>query len=228
MSKKRKPRVRLNSHNRSMDAANKARDKSYAEAPRSERGRIMPGYKYKAILDGYKELGLEPSIMARTQKPAGPLPLFVVQPTLAKRMVKLIRRGYPYTTVCRFCGVKPQTFKDWLEKGKTGVTPEYTDFYIQIAKAESFAEMRILKKLQTHENADWRVSAWQLERRWPEHWSKLDRNQAEVRINANINVSSKESLGNEVLKNDAARELARRLIDSDSFDQGALTNSSED
>lgn len=222
MPKKKKVRVRLR-EKRSPEAIKsqtdpmmKARDKSFKGAPRSKSGRITPGYKYKQLLEGYRENGIEPTIIEAnsiSKKPA-----FVVQPSLGKRIAKLIRKGYPYTTVCRYCGITPKTFKDWLEKGRAGYNADYIDFYESIAKAEAFAEMRIVKKLQTHENSDWRVSAWQLERRWPEHWSKKDRVVAETHVNATINVDSKESLGKKVIEDGTARELARRLIDgSDDF-----------
>lgn len=221
MAKKKKPRIRLR-EKANTEAMQKARDESFKKAPRSKRGRIMPGYRYKELLEGYRENGIEPTIIRGNAPLVVKPPSFVTQPSLAKRIVRLIRRGYPYTTVCRYCGITPKTFKEWLEKGKAGYTEDYVDLYVKVAKAEAYAEMRILKMLQKHEKADWRVSAWQLERRWPEHWSKKDRMTAEMHVNATINVDSKEVLGNKVLKDDAARELARKLIDSERYDYDSL------
>lgn len=213
-----KQRVRLGKQKdsrKAVEAMGKARDKSYKEAPRTARGKILNGYSYKAVLEGYRENGLQPTVIGpgSNVKPA-----FVVQPNLGKRIVRLIRKGYPYTTVCRYCGITPKTFRDWLDRGREGFSIEYVEFYEAVAKAEAFAEMRTLNKLKTHENADWRVSAWQLERRWPEHWSKKDRMVAENAVNVTVNVDSKESLSQKVVTDDAARELARKLIDGDAFD----------
>lgn len=218
--KKAKTRVRLNQKDSSkaVAAMAKARDKSYKEAPRTPKGKIVNGYGYKAVLEGYRENRLEPTVIGpgSNVKPA-----FVLQPNLGKRIVRLIRKGYPYTTVCRYCGIAPKTFRDWLDRGRDGFSIEYVEFYEAVAKAEGYAEMRTLNKLKSHENADWRVSAWQLERRWPEHWSKKDRMVAEMHVNATVNVDSKEGLGQKVVTDEAARELARKLIDGDAFDYNA-------
>lgn len=219
--KKAKRRVRLGERDsrKAVEAMAKARDESYKKAPRTARGKILNGYSYKAVLEGYRENGLKPTVIGpgSNVKPA-----FVVQPSLAKRIVRLIRKGYPYTTVCRYCGITPKTFRDWLDRGRDGFSIEYVEFYEAVAKAEGYAEMRTLNKLKQHENADWRVSAWQLERRWPEHWSKKDRMVAEMHVNATVNVDSKESLGQKVATDDAARELARKLIDGEAFNYTAL------
>lgn len=212
--KKHKTRVRL--RNTNPEHLYRGRDESYKNAPRMDNGRIIQGYRYKELLEGYRENGLSPTVINGQPNPAKP-PAFVLQPALERRLVRLIRKGYPYTTVCRACGITPKTFKDWLEKGKTGFSKDYARIYRKIAKAEAFAEMRTLKVLRMHEKADWRVSAWQLERRWPENWSKKDRMVAEMHVNAVVNVDSKETLGKTVIQDEAARELARRLIDGDSL-----------
>lgn len=208
-------RVRLSKgpSKQALAAMHEGRKRSHEKAPRRENGKVIQGYKYKAILEGYKEMGREPRALAPNS--ISRLPMFVDQPSLAKRIVKLIRKGYPYTTVCRYVGVTPRTFKEWLEKGKAGLSPDYVDFYERVARAEAEAEMRTIQTLKMHEKADWRVSAWQLERRWPEHWSKKDRVMAEMQVSATINVDSKEALGRTLIQDTAARELARRLIDKD-------------
>src|SRR5690606_23739114 len=112
-------------------------------------GKIPHAYKYKEVLEGYRENGLKPTIIQPNQ---GPPPAFVLQPNLGKRIVRLIRKGYPYTTVCRYCGIAPKTFRDWLERGRDGYSIEYVEFHEAVAKAEGFAEMRTLNKLKSHEN----------------------------------------------------------------------------
>lgn len=218
MAKKTKRRVRLSESpsKQRVEALQRGKEKSFKEARKRNGGKIPHGYKYKAILDGYRENGLEPTIV-KSDHPLQRDPMFVVQPSLGRRIIKLIKKGYPYTTVCRFVGITPKTLKDWLEKGKAGYSPDYQDFYEKFCRAEASGEMRTLKQLRKHENADWRVSAWQLERRWPENWSKKDRMVAEMHINASITTDSKEALGQTVLEDDAARALARKLIDGSEF-----------
>lgn len=189
--------------------------------PRGESGKAIKGHRYKELLEGYRENGLEPSVL-HGQPRSNQVPMFVIQPRLVPRIVKLIRKGVPYTTVCRYVGVTPKTFKDWLEKGRNGYTPEHVSFYEKVARAEAHAEMATLRSLQAHRRTDWRVSAWQLERRWPEHWAKKDRIIAETHVSGNLVVDAKQQLGNAVTHDDAARELARRLIDDTDFTYARL------
>lgn len=203
------------------EAMRRARKEKLKSAPRGRNGKIIQGYAYKELLEGHAER--EPNIVVAGQNSR--LPMFVVQPSLARRIVKLIRKGLPYTTVCRAVGVTPKTFKEWLERGKSGYSPEYIKLFEDVAKAEAYAEMRTLKMLRMHEKGDWRVSAWQLERRWPEHWSKIDRVTAEVNVNATATTEAKEDLGKSVAKDEAARELARRLIDDTDFSYASLSDS---
>lgn len=213
-------RVRLRESSKNIEALQKGRRKSVKNAPRKSNGKIIQGYAYKELLEGHRER--TPSIVVAHQGSRSPM--FVVQPNLAKRIVKLIRKGYPYTTVCRAVGVTPKTFKEWLEKGKSGVNHDYIKFFEDVAKAEAYAEMRTLNMLRKHEKSDWRVSAWQLERRWPEHWSKIDRITADLNVNSNAVTDAKEDLSKSIAKDEAARELARRLIDDTDFSYPALQN----
>lgn len=228
-------RVRLSkgTPEQSVKAMHEGRAKSHKKAPRRENGKVIQGYKYKELLEGYRENGLEPHVINGPMVTKPRTPMFVDQPSLAKRIIKFIRKGYPYTTVCRYVGVTPKTFKEWLERGKAGVSPEYVRFYERVARAEAHAEMQTLENLKRHGKADWRVSAWQLERRWPEHWAKKDRIAAELTVNSNVQADSKEHLGKAVVQDLAARELARRLISGDEFgytditDQQSLEDHSE-
>lgn len=216
-----KKRVRLKEPQKDIDYLHKARDRSYKEARKKNGGKIKQGYAFKSLLEDGMIEGRQPTIV----KPRDPMardPMFVVQPSLGKRIFKLIRRGYPYTTVCRYVGITPKTLKDWLEKGRDGVSEDYAEFYRRFCKAEAAGEMNIYETLRKHEREDWRVSAWQLERRWPENWSKKDRSIAEMQVTATVNVNSKETLGITVVNDSEARELARKLIDGNEFGYNRL------
>jgi hypothetical protein len=216
-------RVRLSksTENQSVEAMHAGQRKAHKKAPRRENGKVIQGYKYKELLEGYRENNLEPTVLTG-QSRSLQVPMFVQQPNLENRIVKLVRKGVPYTTVCRYVGITPKTFKDWLEKGKNGYTREHVRFYERVARAEAHAEMKILQSLRAHSKADWRVSAWQLERRWPEHWAKKDRVIAETHVSGNLVVDSKQELGKAVTHDDAARELARKLIDGTDFSYARL------
>lgn len=184
-----------------------------ARAPKKPNGKIVSNYKFRTLVD-------EPTIIGPVSKTYGGVvsehkPAFLRYPALRKRMIKYIRLGYPYTTVCNYCGVKSAQFLVWLEKGKNGYNEEYVRFYKDVCKAEAKGEMEILKKLRKHSSADWRVSAWQLERMWPEKFGRVDRIRAETRATISVTTDAKKNLGTKVTNDEVARELARRMIDGD-------------
>lgn len=214
-----KRRVRLDKDYRpgqSMVAVNAARDEAYKNAPRDENGRMIPGFRYKEVLSAYEEAGLEANVMGGETSITTRPPLFVAQPRKGKQLVKLIREGYPYTTVCRAIGISRPTFMTWMAKGRDGIDP-YRALFVKVCKAEAKAEMNDLKHLREHQKSEWKVSAWLLERRWPEHWARRDAFKAEVQSTIEITLKGKEKLAREVVNDEASRELARRMIDGDEF-----------
>lgn len=143
------------------------------------------------------------------------MPAFQKDPNLGKRLCKAIAEGFPYTTVCNHLGIRIPTFLLWLERGRNGYAPEYVRLYRSVCRAEAVGEMNILRRLRRHAASDWRVSAWQLERLWPEKYGRVDRIRAETRSTIQITADTKKNLGAQVVQDDVARELARRMIDGE-------------
>ena len=197
-----------------MKALHAGRDKAFKEAPRLENGKIVPAFKYKALIDSYKRHGVKPKKLLNHYASK---PLFLREPKKGNRIIKFIRMGYPYTTVCRAVGINRDTFIRWLTLGQSNASKEYAKFYRRVCKAEAQAEMNDLKKLSEHQKFDWRASAWKLERRWPEHWAKRDAIRAELKINGQVNVTHKHELSQKVAQDPAALELARKMIDGTEF-----------
>lgn len=210
-----KKRVRLKGRIRKksdMTKMNEARDKSFAEAPRTESGRIIPGYRYKQILDSHSRWNVEPKVYSAIPERVTNLPIFKRDKKKADKIISLLKKGYPPSVVCRYVNIGYPTFKDWLVKGSEG-DPLYEDFYFRVQQAEAIAEMRRLRKLERHERAEWKVNAWLLERRWPERWAK--RSSSEVHVKGEVEVNHKQELGRQVLANPEARELARKVLEGD-------------
>jgi len=201
-------------HPNTMKALNAGRDKAYAEAPRLENGKIKPGFKYKALIDSYERHGVKPKKVLNVYASK---PLFVREPKLGNKIIRFLRMGYPYTTVCRAVGIDSSTLKRWMSLGASNASPEYAKYFRRICKAEATAEMNDLKKLSEHQKYDWRASAWKLERRWPEHWAKKDALKAELKVNGQISVTHKHELSQKVAQDPAALELARKMIDGDEY-----------
>jgi len=221
MQGKNKRRVRLDDEPRpkrvrDMEPANRARDRAYRDAPRDTEGRMIPGFRYKQLVDAYESAGLEPHVQRVDDVSLTKRPMFISNPEKGKRLIKLLRKGLPYTTCCRLIGISRSTFIEWMVKGREG-HPHYVDFYEKICKAEGQAELSRLKELRQDGKGDWKSSAWQLERRWPEHWGRRDAVRAEVVANVEISVKGKEKLAQQVATDEVSRELARRMIDGTEY-----------
>lgn len=219
MQGKSKRRVRLEDppdRRRDMTKANAARDEAFRTAPRDSEGRMIPGFRYKQLVDAYEAAGLEPTVIDENHYNLTKPPLFLSRPDKGRKILKMLRKGMPYTTVCRFIGINRKTFIDWMVKGQEG-HPHYVDFYEKICKAEAQAEIKRLEQLRLDGRGDWKSSAWQLERRWPEHWARRDAFKAEVQANVEVHVHGKEKLAKQVVDDEASRELARRMIDGQEY-----------
>jgi transposase len=145
-----------------------------------------------------------------------PIPIDVNGPRM-RRVVKFLEEGLPYNIVAKYLGVKMTTVELWLRKGQENHNESYRKFYKLCSSAESKAQRELLKKLRQHEDNDWRVPAWMLERRWPDQWGKRDALKAELRVSSNVTERENKDLSKRVLVDKTSRELARNLIDGRTF-----------
>lgn len=181
-------------------------------------------YDYDAIVEIYGKHDISPQEM---RLKAG-RPLFVRRPDITTRICKLLRKGLPFTTVCRLVGVSRKTFLTWMELGYENHSPEYLNFYVRVTHAEARAEEKLLKKLDAHSKNDWRVSAWRLERRWPEHWGKRDAVKAQHQVEMNVSVThKKEDVAREILTDNDYRDAARRQLEGEEFGYQRLADQRE-
>lgn len=201
-----------------------ATQKKHAQKAREKYGNAKGPVRRRALMDIYAENGKPPTVVTGPMKPRRPQ--FVTHPTLAKRMIKHVRNGYPYQVVCKAVNVNYGTFLNWMEKGSQGL-PYYVDFFEAICKAEAKAEISTLNKLRKHQRNDWRVSAWELERRWPERWAKKDRVVAEMHVTQGDGKDNKVELGSAVATDENARQLARAMIEGNEFGYERVEDNSD-
>ncbi len=193
-----------------------ARDKSRAEAPRHGRGKGFPAnnHKFKRILEVHRNSSYAPNSRVvhdenAVMAPNRNVPLFLKKPLVADKMIEMLSRGVPPSTVCRYAGIRYQAFRRWLEVGAEGTNPIYTEFLDRVAKAEATAEITLLDKMDRFHDDDWKSIAWMLERRWPENWARRDKHE----ISGELIVNKKEKLAQQVVDNPEALELARKLLE---------------
>lgn len=214
--------LRASRNNRNTKIMNAAKDHDEIREKYSRNGKLPQAYKIKAILDHCEKNGKEPIVEFGSYGK----PKFVRDPRITKRICKFLKLGYNYTTICRYVGIRTETFKEWLRLGRAGAHPVYVEFYRKIQKADAQAEVEILNKLKDHQKHDWRASAWHLERRWPEHWAKRTEVSSEVQVKGEV--IHKHDLGKRISSDKVARELARKMLDGDEFGYHEIEDHSSD
>ena len=192
------------------------RDKSRAKAQRHGRGKGFPAnnYRFKRILEVHRNSNYAPNSRVvhdenAVMAPNRNVPLFLKKPKVADKMIEMLSRGIPPNTVCRYAGIRYQSFRRWLEVGAERTNPIYTEFLDRVAKAEALAEIALLDQMEAHHDDDWKSIAWKLERRFPENWARRDKHE----ISGELIVNKKEKLAEQVVDNPEALELARKILE---------------
>ncbi len=100
-------------------------------------------------------------------------------PEVQKTIIQRLSEGNYIETACRAAGITSKTFYNWLEKGgQNEDLPEdnrkFVEFRDAALQALAKAEADLLERMKIIEKG-WERVAWQLERRWPDHWAKTER-----------------------------------------------------
>jgi hypothetical protein len=106
-----------------------------------------------------------------------------------ERVCKVVKTGYYLSLAARYLGLDESTLYKWMEKGRTGKTGAYKQFYQAVKKAQAEFEIRCLGEIQRTDgggqgqtqqgqgggnrrrDAQWQRWAWLLCRVAPERWS---------------------------------------------------------
>lgn len=139
----------------------------------------------------------------------------IADPVVYDTIIELVRDGNYITTVANFAGISPNTLYTYLERGKVGYDTLYHKFYLDVQKAWAEAEINTLKKLKSHQDADWRVSAWILERTYPERYALKTISRTEVNVSGEVQHKIKNDFADSLLDDPAKREMARKLLTGD-------------
>lgn len=121
--------------------------------------------------------------------PAGGRPT-KFNPEVCQRILDAIKNGATYHQAAEAGGVNYTTFLKWKQTGEKAESGVYREFYNNIKKAEEGGENQLLQniinagKLPQH----WQANAWILERRHPDRWSKVDRQEITGKDGEPLNV----------------------------------------
>lgn len=102
---------------------------------------------------------------------AGRPPENITNPEKVERILNAIRLGLSIVDACEFAGIPRASYYEYKEKGEQGLQP-YSAFTDSLKKAILEREMRLLSNLE-RQSENWVVSAWRLERMFPEKYGRL-------------------------------------------------------
>ncbi|HYW88566.1 MAG TPA: hypothetical protein VFB50_12400 [Chloroflexota bacterium] len=99
-------------------------------------------------------------------------------PERAERLLQAVRDGNTLKAACACAGVTEETLASWRRR--------FLDFSECLTRAIAESEASLVASIRQAGAADWRASAWLLERRWPDQWA----NRAKVDMNLRIQAAA--------------------------------------
>lgn len=88
------------------------------------------------------------------------------------KLVTHIENGCSNREACRIVGVKEDTFKDWLKRGRADDAEDpYKTFADEVEKAEAKAVYKAEAAINSAFDKDWKAAAWYLARKRPEQYA---------------------------------------------------------
>ena len=132
-------------------------------------------------------------------------------PEVCQRIIDAIKNGATYHQAAEAGGVTYNTFINWKQKGEKEQSGVYFEFFHNIKKAEEGGENQLLQniinagKLPQH----WQANAWILERRHPDRWSKVDRQEITGKDGGPISIARE--MSDEEIEKRAREILGKRI-----------------
>lgn len=91
-------------------------------------------------------------------------------------LLKAIEDGLPLKQAAMLAGISYDTFNRWRIKGESESAPdEFRDFCKALRHSEAIAMQRLVGRIQSAGETDWKASAWMLEKRFPDEFGKPQR-----------------------------------------------------
>src|SRR5262249_52087528 len=99
----------------------------------------------------------------------------MLTPEFQAEFFACVKRCAFLKTACVLAGVDPRTVQRWVARGEREGSGPHTDFCRSLKKALAEAEADALEFIAAGGKKHGQATAWLLERRHPEHWSKRGR-----------------------------------------------------
>jgi hypothetical protein len=96
-------------------------------------------------------------------------------------IVKAIGAGLPRRHAAALAGISYVTLHNWLARGRREAEGPYFEFFAALKKAESEFIARNVKAIEVAGKVSWQARAWLLERMFPEEFSSLRQEVAQLK-----------------------------------------------
>ncbi|MFM6402014.1 MAG: hypothetical protein ACKPFF_35490, partial [Planktothrix sp.] len=98
-------------------------------------------------------------------------------PEIENKLIKFVALGVPLESASKACGLDYTTVREWLARGKNehpsrSKTPQFAVFADRYDVAVGECEARLVGKIQSAADSDWKAAAWLLSRRHPQRWAE--------------------------------------------------------
>jgi len=108
---------------------------------------------------------------------------------LQKKIAFFVQNGASIEDACLNCGIHKTSYYKWIKKGKKDSEGVYHDFMQHMEKAQAKNKMFHINNINKHAEKSWQASAWMLERRYPEEFSRPEiRNDINVESNKDMTI----------------------------------------
>lgn len=88
----------------------------------------------------------------------------------------MLSSGVHRDVAARAVGITDRTLRNWMRKGEEG-DPTFEQFAEDVKQAEAKAEVGHVANITLASRADWRASAWYLERKADTRWTRVDKHE---------------------------------------------------
>lgn len=96
---------------------------------------------------------------------------------LQNNLLKYVAIGVPLDSACKCVSLDYATVREWLQRGRgehptRGKTPQFEAFADKYNVSIGQCEARLVAKIQSAADSDWKAAAWLLARRHPDRWAE--------------------------------------------------------
>lgn len=146
-------------------------------------------------------------------------------PELQNKLLKYVAMGVPLDSACKCVSLDYATVREWLQRGRgehptRGKTPQFEAFADKYNVAIGQCEARLVAKIQSAADSDWKAAAWLLARRHPQRWAEPKPTSLEDLIvaMAQSGLLSPEQLDALIKLSESSKNTAKQILSNEKID----------